>query len=386
MDWTQRYQYNFPTPIRFGPGVSDELAEHLFSRGKRHVLFVSDPFIVELEAFKKILQLCSQRGIATSVFSAIDRNPVKRNVLEGVAAYQQQHCDCIVGFGGGASMDVARAIALGAHHLADHDLFDFDDALGGDQYVTREIPYFITIPTTSGTGSEVGRSTIISEDDSHRKRILFSPRLMAAQVFADPLLTMELPHQVTAATGMDALTHNLEAYVAQGFSPLCDGIALEAIRLVHQSLTACCENPSLESRSKMMMAALMGATAFQKGLGIVHSLAHPLSTLYDTHHGLANAVMLSFGLQFNAECCEEKYAFIARVLGLEATAAALIDWVRDLNTRLGLANSLQGIATTADITALADLAFADPCHSCNPRSVSKAQFAELYSQALAASS
>ena len=186
-----------------------------------------------------------------------------------------------------------------AHKSSPEDLFKYDDLIGGDVYVTEDVPYFITVPTTSGTGSEVGRSAIISEDETHQKRILFSPKLLAKIVFADPLLTMDLPPFITAATGMDALTHNMEAFLAKGFSSICDGIALEGISLINQSIVDATNNPDLVSRSKMMIASLMGAVAFQKGLGVVHSLAHPLSSLLDTHHGLANAVNLPYGMRFN---------------------------------------------------------------------------------------
>src|SRR5690606_15757886 len=190
-------------------------------------------------------------------------------------------------------------LALRINHP--RDLFDYDDLLGGDKYVTEEVPHFITVPTTAGTGSDVGRRAIISEDETKRKRSLFSPKLLAKIVFADPLLTMDLPPCITAATGMDALTHNMEPYLAKNYPPLCSGIAWEGIKLIHESIVEATHRPDLASRSKMLIASLMGAVAFQKGLGIVHSLAHPLSSLLDTHHGLANAVNLPYGMGFNYE-------------------------------------------------------------------------------------
>ncbi len=292
--------------------------------------------------------------------------------------------DCIIGIGGGAAMDVARAIALRVHHH--RDLFDYDDLIGGDKYVTEEVPYFITIPTTSGTGSEVGRSAIISEDDTHRKRILFSPKLLARIVFADPLLTMDLPPFVTAATGMDALTHNLEAYLAKGFHPMCDGIALEGIALIDGSIAdAVRESPSdLESRSKMMIASLMGAVAFQKGLGVVHSLAHPLSSLLDTHHGLANAVNLPYGMRFNISGSEDKFRKIAQAMGLEEqTCEAVVERLFELTGQLGLPWRLRDIGVSADhVVVLSGLAVADFCHPRNPRPVSREDFEALYREAL----
>jgi alcohol dehydrogenase class IV len=279
-------------------------------------------------------------------------------------------------------MDVARAIALHVNHP--RDLFDYDDLIGGDQYVTEEVPYFVTVPTTSGTGSEVGRSAIISEDDTHRKRILFSPKLLAKIVFADPALTMELPPFVTAATGMDALTHNMEAYLAKGFHPLCDGIALEGIALISESLKKAVNEPDLESRSKMMIASLMGAVAFQKGLGVVHSLAHPLSSLLDTHHGLANAVMLPYGMAFNIEGQEDKFKKMAWAMGLKKKSGKeLVKHLFTLNKKIGLPRRLHKIGVEAQhIEALADLAIADFCHPNNPKPVSRDDFRGLYLEAL----
>jgi alcohol dehydrogenase class IV len=319
------------------------------------------------------------------VFSEIAKNPVKSNVLRGVEVFHEQHCEGIVGFGGGASMDVARAIALKAHHPL--DLFAYDDAIGGDRLVTEEVPYFVTVPTTSGTGSEVGRSTVIADDITHEKKILFSPRVMAKKVFADPELTMGLPPFVTAATGMDALTHCVEAYLAKGFSPLCDGVALEGIRLIAESLEKATLAPDLESRAKMMMGALMGATAFQKGLGIVHSLAHPLSTLVDMHHGLANAVMIPYGMEFNLPVSAPRMKVIAEVISQVSdlrnpSGETLIAWLRELNQKIGITANLTGLKVDrSQIEKLADLAIQDPCHASNERPVSRADFAAIYTKA-----
>lgn len=382
MDWNQRYTYNFPCPVRFGPGVIDEVGPHLKEQGLKNPLVVTDPGFAGLPIFNEIMDQLKASGLEPVSFTGIDKNPVKKNVLAGVKSYHDQSADSIIGLGGGASMDVARAIALKAYH--ERDLFDFDDALGGDKYVTEEVPYFITVPTTSGTGSEVGRSTVISEDESHQKRVLFSPRLMAKMVFADPALTMGLPAHVTAATGMDALTHNIEAFLSKGFSPMCDGIAVEGIRLVKDSLLKATTNPCIESRSKMQMSALMGATSFQKGLGVVHSCAHPLSTLFDTHHGLANAIMLPYGVKFNSDVSLDRIKYLCTVLDLgEASPKAFIQWITELNTSLSLPNDLVAIEVPANrLNDLADLALKDVCHQCNPKPVSLDNFKEIYSWAL----
>jgi alcohol dehydrogenase class IV len=381
-DTNLRYNYNFPTSIRFGKGVIDELGPHLKEQGLKKVLIVSDPGLVKLPVFEKVMAMIQSNGIQVAVFSDIAKNPVKSNVLKGAESFLQNGCDSIVGFGGGASMDVARAIALKVHHPL--DLFAYDDAIGGDRFVTEPVPYFVTVPTTSGTGSEVGRSTVIADDVTHEKKILFSPRLMAKKVFADPELTMGLPAFVTAATGMDALTHCVEAYLAKGFSPLCDGVALEGIRLIAESLEKATLNPDLESRAKMMMGALMGATAFQKGLGIVHSLAHPLSTLVDMHHGLANAVMIPYGMQFNQSVSGPRMKVIAETIGLQnASAEGFIAWLRDLNQKLGIPSSLKSLnVNSSHIEKLADLAIKDPCHGSNEKPVTQADFLKIYQEAI----
>lgn len=375
-------QYNFPTVIRFGAGAVKELPDHLVSAGLSRPLIVTDPVVAGLGFFREIKDSLSARGISVEVFSDIHKNPVKSDVEKGGAAFGGAARDCIIGIGGGAAMDVARAIALRVHHH--RDLFDYDDLIGGDKYVTGEVPYFITIPTTSGTGSEVGRSAIISEDDTHRKRILFSPKLLAKIVFADPLLTMELPAFVTAATGMDALTHNLEAYLAKGFHPLCEGIALEGITLIDGAIAGAVNSPDLESRSKMMIASLMGAVAFQKGLGVVHSLAHPLSSLLDTHHGLANAVNLPYGMRYNIAGSEDKFRKIARAMELrEETGAAVVERLFELNGQLHLPLRLRDIGVKPEhVETLSDLAFADFCHPSNPRPVSREDFRGLYREGL----
>jgi alcohol dehydrogenase class IV len=382
VDFSQVRQYNFPTVIRFGAGVIGELPEHLVSNGLSRPLVVTDPMVAQLGFFRDIKRSLEAKGISVEVFSDIHKNPVKSDVLKGGEAFAATGRDSIVGIGGGAAMDVARAVVLRVHHR--RDLFDYDDLIGGDQYVTEDVPYFITVPTTAGTGSEVGRSAIISEDDTHRKRILFSPKLLAKVVFADPMLTMELPPFVTAATGMDALTHNLEAFLAKMFHPMCEGIALEGVALIHGSLAEAVHRPGLESRSRMLLGSLMGAVAFQKGLGVVHSLAHPLSSLLDTHHGLANAVNLPYGMRFNIGGSEEKFGRIAGVMRLSGRdGGAVVERLFALNRELGLPVRLRDIGVKEEhIETLADLAFADFAHPNNPKPVSREDFKKLYTEAL----
>lgn len=382
MDLNQSYSFNFPTAIRFGNGVISELPDYLRSKGLFKPLVVTDGNVAELAFFKKITAQLASRGLNPEVYSKMHKNPVKSDVIEGGEYYKETARDCIIGIGGGVAMDVARAIALTINHH--RDLFDYDDLEGGDRFITEEVPPFITVPTTSGTGSEVGRSSIISEDESKKKRILFHPKLMAQLVFADPELTMKLPPFITAATGMDALTHNMEAFLAKGFNPMCDGIALEGIRLISRSLVTATHHPDLPSRSTMMMASLMGAVAFQKGLGVVHSLAHPLSSLLDTHHGLANAVNLPYGMAFNYEGNEEKFDRMGVAFGLgTGSGQRLIGYLSELNQELNLPGRLSDIGVREQhIPTLSTLAVADFAHPNNPKPVTSSDFETLYRNAL----
>lgn len=376
------YQYNFPTTIRFGAGASKELGDYLLKNNLLNPLIVTDQTVSQLDFFKEIVTDLKKKNISTEIFSDIHKNPVKSDVYKGAEVYDKTKRDSIIGIGGGAALDVARSIVLRINHR--EDLFKYDDLIGGDIYVTNDVPHFITIPTTAGTGSEVGRSAIISDDETHQKKILFSPKLLAKIVFADPLLTMELPPFITAATGMDALTHNMEAYLAKMPHPMCEGIALEGVYLIHQSLEKAVNKPDLESRSKMLIASLMGAVAFQKGLGVVHSLAHPLSSLLDTHHGLANAVNIPYGMEFNIEGFEDKFKRIAKTLELkEETGDAVVKYLFDLNSKVNIPHKLRAIGVKQEhIETLADLAIADFAHPNNPKPVSREDFKNIYSKAI----
>lgn len=382
MTFNQIYQYNFPTTIRFGAGVSKELGDYLLKNNLSKPLVVTDTTVSQLDFFKEIIGDLKKKNISTEVFNDIHKNPVKSDVYKGTELYDAANRDAIIGIGGGAALDVARAIVLRVHHR--EDLFKYDDLIGGDVYVTNDVPHFITIPTTAGTGSEVGRSAIIADDETHQKKILFSPKLLAKIVYADPLLTMELPSFITAATGMDALTHNMEAYLAKMPHPLCEGIALEGMALISQSLEKAVNNPDLESRSKMLIASLMGAVAFQKGLGVVHSLAHPLSSLLDTHHGLANAVNIPYGMGFNIKGFEHKFKRIARTLELkEESGEAVVKYLFGLNSKINIPHKLADIGVTQEhIETLADLAIADFAHPNNPKPVTREDFKHLYLKAL----
>lgn len=375
-------QFNFPTTIRFGAGVSSELAAYLEANRLSRPLIVTDPTVADLPFFKKIMSDLQTSNVAVEVFKDIHKNPVRPDVYLGTEQFDETERDVVIGIGGGAALDVARAIVLRIYHR--EDLFKYDDLIGGDVFIVNDVPHFIAIPTTAGTGSEVGRSAIISDENTHQKKILFSPKLIARIVFADPLLTMELPAPVTAATGMDALTHNLEAFIAKMSHPMCEGIALEGIHLISKSIEKAVNAPDFEARSNMLMGSMMGAVAFQKGLGVVHSLAHPLSSLLDTHHGLANAVNLPYGMRFNIEGFEEKFERIARSIGgsLE-DGHDLVDYLFELNEKINIPKKLSAIGVkNAHIEELADLAIADFAHPNNPKPLSREDFKSLYLQAL----
>jgi len=382
MTFDKIYQYNFPTTIRFGAGAVSELGDYLLKSNLARPLIVTDSTVAQLGFFKSIVSDLQKKNLSAEVFHDIHKNPVKSDVYKGTDVFDQTKRDSIVGIGGGAALDVARAIVLRVNHR--EDLFKYDDLIGGDVYVTNDVPHFITIPTTAGTGSEVGRSAIIADDITHQKKILFSPKLLAKIVFADPMLTMELPAFITAATGMDALTHNMEAYLAKMPHPLCEGIALEGISLISQSLEKATNKPDVESRSKMLIASLMGAIAFQKGLGVVHSLAHPLSSLLDTHHGLANAVNIPYGMEFNIRGFENKFKRIARTLELkDETGEAVVKYLFDLNSKINIPHKLREIGVKQEhVETLADLAIADFAHPNNPKPVSREDFKQLYQMAL----
>ena len=376
-------RFSFPTAIHFGLGARTQLKVLLAKQGFKRPLLVTDRGLAGLPFFETIRQDLDAHGMQCGVFSGIWGNPVKSQVTAGVAAFRSHAADCLVGIGGGAALDVAKAIILMVNHPG--DLFQYEDDLPGALPVDQPIPFWVALPTTSGTGSEVGRSAVISDDVTHVKKIIFDPQLLAKAVFADPELTLGLPGPVTAATGMDALTHCVEAYLAKAYHPLCDGIALEGLRLASRSLAKAVATPAdIEARGSMMMSSMMGAIAFQKGLGIVHSCAHALSALKDLHHGFANGLMIDYALAFNAEAVPERFAMLAQAVGLkEQNAPAFLDWLKNLKAEIGIPPHLaEAKVEKADIPRLAELAFADACHPSNPRPCTRADFEAVFMSAL----
>jgi alcohol dehydrogenase class IV len=384
-------RFAFPTTIHFGAGARRLVAEHLKAHGLKRPLIVTDRGVAPLPMLREFVD--GLAGFNATVYSDIWGNPVKAQVERGVAAFRAHRADAVVGFGGGAALDVAKAVALMATHPGDVLEYAWDHPQA--RPIERELPHFIALPTTAGTGSEVGRSSVISDDRTHIKKIIFSPALLAKAVFADPELTLELPPSITAATGMDALTHNVESYLSPAYHPLCEGIALEGARIAARSLRKAVREPhNLAARSDMLMASLMGAIAFQKDLGAVHSCAHALSTVADLHHGLANGIMIDHVMRFNLPSAIDKMAELAHVVGAgtpgalsEAGAEAFIDWLTELKADLSIPSTLGSYqskrpVTRADIPALVEVAINDTCHQTNPRKCMRADFERIFAAAI----
>jgi alcohol dehydrogenase class IV len=375
-------RFNFPTTIHFGPGARNMIGTFLKDNKISRPLIVTDKGVASLPMLADIEKILTSAGLKVATFSGIWGNPVKSQVTAGVEAYRAHKADAIVGLGGGAALDVAKAIALMIHHPG--DLFDYEDDMPGARPVDQEIPFIIALPTTAGTGSEVGRSAVVSDDKTHVKKIIFSPRLLAKAVFADPELTTGLPPKVTASTGMDALTHCVEAYLAKGFHPICDGIALEGARLAAKSLARAVREPgNMDARSDMLMSSMMGAIAFQKGLGLTHSCAHALSTVADLHHGLANGVMIDFALKKNVKAVPERFTALATAIGLKtATPEAFLNWLTSLKKEVGIPATLTAAGVKKEqIDALCDIAIKDACHGSNPVACTREDFHRIFTEA-----
>ena len=386
------HRFAFPTTIHFGPGARRLVAEHLKAQRVRRPLVVTDRGIAPLPLLSAFL--ADLPGLDVAVFSGIWGNPVKSQVDRGAEAYKAHRADAVIGLGGGAALDVAKAIALMATHPGDILEYAWDHPQV--RSIDGELPYFVALPTTAGTGSEVGRSAVVSDDTTHVKKIVFSGKLLAKCVFADPELTLDLPAAITAATGMDALTHNVESYLSPEYHPMCDGIALEGVRIAARALPlAVRDGRNLEARGDMLMSSMMGAVAFQKDLGAVHSCAHALSTIADLHHGLANGIMIDHVMRFNLSAAAAKMAELARVAGAagssgmseRAAAAAFIGWLARMKADLGIPATLSALdskrpVTRADMPALVEVAIHDTCHKTNPRPCSREDFERIFAAAL----
>ncbi|MEI6303782.1 MAG: iron-containing alcohol dehydrogenase [Betaproteobacteria bacterium] len=382
--------FAFPTQIIFGAGARHEVAAHLQAQGVKRPVIVTDRGIAPLPMLGAFRDSLAKAGLVVEVFSDIWGNPTGSQVMAGAAAFKAHGADAVIGFGGGAALDVAKAVALMAGHPGDVLEYAWDHPQV--RPIDKMLPYFIALPTTAGTGSELGRSSVVSDDATHIKKIIFSAKILAKAVFADPELTLDLPARITAATGMDALTHNVESYLSPAYHPLCDGIALEGVRICAQALPKAVKAPrDLQARADMLMASMMGAIAFQKDLGATHSCAHALSTVADLHHGLANGIMIDHVMRFNQPAATVKMAEMARVAGLsvpvgasaEAGAAVFIAWLTRLKADVGLPAGLAMVGVKADqVDALVEVAINDICHQTNPRPCSRGDFAGLFRSAL----
>jgi alcohol dehydrogenase class IV len=390
------YKYNFPTIIHYGQGATALLRDALEELTATRPLLVTDKSLVALPPFAKVKDALAD-NYETAIYSEIWGNPLVSQAVAGAAAYRAHRADAIVAVGGGAALDVAKCVAVLINHPG--ELLEYEAFLPAPRPIDREVPPIVAIPTTAGTGSEVGRSAVVSDDVTHQKKIIFSPRLLARRVLLDPELTVSLPAKITAATGMDALTHCVESYLSNGFQPMCDGIALEGLRLIARHLpravefarrveagdkAALSDPEHLEARGMMQNAAMMGAVAFQKDLGVVHSCAHALSTVADLHHGLANGVMITYGMRFNSEVSSEKMAVMAEVVSAEAKApGGFIAWLERFAAAIGIPRSLREVGVRVDqVPALVEVAVADACHQFNPRTVTAADFERIFREAL----
>jgi 4-hydroxybutyrate dehydrogenase len=363
--------FSFPTKVLYGADSIQLLPAELENRQIRRPLIVTDRGLANTPVVARV------RGLVpyAALFSAVDPNPTERNVLEGSDFYRGNGCDGIIGLGGGSPIDAAKAIRLKVRQPL--DLAEYDDNIGGEAKITRDLPPMIAIPTTAGTGTEVGRSTVITISATNRKTVIFSPYLIPDLAIADPALTVAMPPKITAGTGMDAFTHNVEAYLSKPFHPICDAIALGGAKIVYEHLPHVMRDPNdLESRGEMMIAAMMGAIAFQKGLGAVHSLAHPLSTEFGMHHGTSNAVLLPAVLEFNRSAVPRHFVELKRHLGKD-----IAECTAELNDICGITPRLRDYSVPENaLPFLADKAVEDGCHLLNPRPCTRDSLLHLYQE------
>jgi alcohol dehydrogenase class IV len=383
--------FTFPTTIHFGAGARKLVAEHLKQQGLKRPLIVTDRGLATLPILHDFAESLAgvpsssepgHDGLEVKVYAGVFGNPVKKQVDDGAAAFREHRADCVVGFGGGAALDVAKAVALMAVHEGSILEYAWDHPKV--RPIVKPLPYLVALPTTSGTGSEVGRSSVISDDATHVKKVVFNPVLLAKAVFADPELTLDLPPPVTAATGMDALTHNVESYLSPAYHPLCDGIALEGARIAARALETAVKEPrNIAARSDMMMSSMMGAIAFQKDLGAVHSCAHALGTVMDMHHGLANGIMIDHVMRFNLDAAAAKMRELARVCGAGPEPDDFVDWLSELKARIGIPAKLGGKGVKAEhVPRLVEIAVNDICHQTNPKPCTAADFERIFLHAL----
>jgi alcohol dehydrogenase class IV len=377
--------WNYPTSIRFGAGRIKELSDSCKSVGMKNPLLITDPGLAALPMVNNAIARNNANGLPTGLFSNVKPNPVSKNVDDGVKAYLAGGHDGVIAWGGGSGVDAAKAVALMVGQTG--PIWDFEDV--GDNWTRVNadgVAPIVAVPTTSGTGSEVGRSSVIANEETHTKKVIFHPTMLPQVVICDPELVTGLPPALTAYTGMDALVHCFEAYCAPGYHPMAEGIALEGMRLVQQWLPAAVKDGSdIEARTHMMSAAAMGATAFQKGLGAVHSLSHPVGSIYDTHHGLTNAVFMPYVMNFNRPAIEGQMDILARYLDLPGSGfSAVMDWVLELRQTFNIANTPVDLGVEENrLYELSEMAANDPTAGGNPIPVGTNEMKVMYQAAMA---
>ena len=381
----QKYNWNYPTTMWVGENRVNDIAQACKNLNILKPLFVTDKGLAETEIVKKTISILKNEKINVELFSNVVGNPTGTNVNEGVESFRKNNCDGVICFGGGSGLDVGKSIAFMSGQSL--PIWEFEDV--GDNWTkadSEKIAPIIAVPTTAGTGSETGRAAVILNEETGVKKIIFHPKFLPSIVILDPVLTVGLPPKITAATGMDALAHNLEAYCAPGFHPMADGIALEGMKLINKWLLEAVNNGSnLEARMNMLTAASMGATAFQKGLGAIHSLSHPVNALNNVHHGLSNAIFMPYVLTFNKDVIEKKIIKICDYLELQDRSFdGFINWILDLRTKLNMPHKLSEVIDEKDfqLDRLSKMALEDPSTGGNPKKLSEADMKIMYQHSM----
>ena len=376
--------WNYPTNVWVGEGRSSDLIDACNLSKINNPLFVTDKDLISLPMTVEIISNLKNVLGKLDIFSEFTGNPTGKNITEGVKIYNNNSCDGVIAFGGGSALDVGKAIAFMCGQI--RPIWDFEDI--GDYWKRADetkISPIIALPTTAGTGSETGRASAIINEETGVKKIIFHPKFLPAIVILDPKLTLDLPPRITAATGMDALAHNLEAFCAPGFHPMADGIALEGMRLVKNSLIEAFKNgKNIDARLEMLTAASMGSTAFQKGLGAIHSLSHPVNAQFNVHHGLSNAIFMPYVLTFNKAEISKKIISACDYLGLEKSFDHFLQWILDLRKEFNIPHKLSEIVEKEkiDLDKLSEMAYADPSTNGNPKKLTVADMKTLYQHSI----
>ena len=381
----QKYNWNYPTTMWVGENRIDDIGFACKTLNIKKPLLVTDKGLSKSDIVNNTLSILKSEGINAELYSNVVGNPTGTNVNEGVESYKKNSCDGVIAFGGGSGLDVGKAVAFMSGQIL--PIWEFEDV--GDNWTkanSDKIAPIIAVPTTAGTGSETGRASVILNEDTGVKNIIFHPKFLPSIVILDPVLTLGLPPKITAATGMDALAHNLEAYCAPGYHPMADGIALEGMKLINKWLLEAVNNGSnIEARMNMLTAASMGSTAFQKGLGAIHSLSHPVNALNNVHHGLSNAIFMPYVLTFNRDVIENKILKICDYLELgDKSFDGFINWVLELRKKLDIPHKLSEVIVEKDLQLdrLSKMALDDPSTGGNPKKLTEADMKLMYQHSM----